>query len=227
MPGARAARSFLRALDCRGNMGDFMTETTSEQSREWTRAEVEASLREILVDSLGVGEAEVTPSASLVRDLGAESIDFLDIGFKIQQALNVNLQTGEIRSWIMAWTSKIHPTLAEIVHRRHGVTVTADELRLLEAGGLAKVVEHVQAATSLAAGPGAADEIGREMVERLVKEFGALGFTVSQADREDLLGIMRDDLGARRLMDRTLDLLTVGALTDFICAKLGARLRGA
>jgi acyl carrier protein len=203
-----------------------MTEKTSDQSREWTRAEVEASLREILVDSLGVQEAEVTPAASLVRDLGAESIDFLDIGFKIQQALNVNLQTGEIRSRIVAWTSQIHPALAEIVHRRHGVTVTADELRVLEAGGLAKVVEHLQATTGLAAGPGAADDIGRGLVGRLVKEFGALGFTVSQADQEDLLSIMRDDLGVRRLMDRTLDLLTVGALADFICAKLGARVRG-
>ena len=204
-----------------------MTETTSEQSREWTRAEVEASVREILVDSLGVEEAEVAPSASLVRDLGAESIDFLDIGFKIQQTLNVNLQTGEIRSRIVAWASQIHPALAEIVHRRHGVTVTADELRLLEAGGLAKVVQHLHTAKGLAAGPGAADEIGHELVERLVKEFGALGLTVSRTDREDLLGIMRDDLGARRLMDRTLDLLTVGALADVICAKLGARLRGA
>jgi len=204
-----------------------MTETTSEQSRGWTRAEVEASLREILVDSLGVQEAEVTPSASLVRDLGAESIDFLDIGFKIQQALNVNLQTGEIRSRIVAWGSQLSPALAEALHRRHGVTVTIEQLRLLEAGGLARVVEHVRAATGLVAGAGAADEIGRELVRGLVQEFGALGFAVSQADQEDLLAMMRDDLGARRLMDRTLDLLTVGALADFICAKLGARLRGA
>lgn len=202
-----------------------MTEAKAEQAREWTRAEVESALREILADSLGIEAAEVVASASLVRDLGAESIDFLDIGFKIQQTLGVNLQTAEIRTRIMAWSSQILPALSEIVQARYGVAVTADELRGLEAGGLAKVVEHLQAARGLAAGPGAADQLGREMVRRLVAEFAAQGFTVSEADQADMLGIMRTDLSPRRLTERTLDLLTVGALADFICAKLGARLR--
>lgn len=41
--------------------------------------EVMAATREILVESLGVSPSEVVPSANLVTDLGAESIDFLDI----------------------------------------------------------------------------------------------------------------------------------------------------
>lgn len=87
----------------RNQMGDNMTDQVQEQSREWTREEVEATLRSILVESLGVAEAEVVPSASLVRDLGTESIDFLDMGFKIQQAFGVNLETAEIRNRIVAW----------------------------------------------------------------------------------------------------------------------------
>jgi acyl carrier protein len=208
-------------------MGDGMTESTQEQNREWTRVDVEDSLREILVDSLGVGESDVAPSASLVRDLGAESIDFLDIGFKIQQTLGVNLQTAEIRDRIMAWGSVIHPSLVDILQRRHQVSVTADELRALEKGGLAKILEHLQAAKGLAVDGHAADDLGRALVQRLVAEFAALGFSVSEADQQDLVGIMRTDLSARRLTERTLDLLTVGALTDFICAKLGSRLRAA
>ena len=204
-----------------------MTESTQEQNREWTRAEVEDSLREILVDSLGVGEADVARSASLVRDLGAESIDFLDIGFKIQQTLGVNLQTAEIRDRIMAWGSVIHPSLVDILQRRHQVSVTPDELRALEKGGIAKIVEHLQAVKGLAVDGRAADDLGRALVQRLVTEFATLGFSVSEADQQDLVGIMRTDLGARRLTERTLDLLTVGALTDFICAKLGSRLRAA
>jgi len=65
------------------------------------------------------------------------------------------------------------------------------------------------------------------LLHRLVSEFAALGFTVGDADRQGLLELMRTDLSARRLRERTLDLLTVGALVDFICAKLGPRLRGA
>lgn len=202
-----------------------MTDAKVEQAREWTRAEVEAALRDILADSLGIDGSEAAPSAALVRDLGAESIDFLDIGFKIQQTLGVTLQTAEIRTRIMAWSSLLLPALTEMVHARYGVTVTADELRGLEAGGLSAILAHLKAAKGLPAGPGAAEQLGRELVQRLVKEFAAQGFTVSETDQADMLGLLQTDLSPRRLTERTLDLLTVGALVDFICGKLGARLR--
>ena len=204
-----------------------MTDSIQSQHREWTRAEVQIALREILVDSLGVQDAEVLPSTSLVKDLGAESIDFLDIGFKIQQTLGVNLQTAEIRDIVMAWGSLILPTLAEILAGRYNVTVTADELRGLERGGIDKILEHLHSTQGLTATPDAADDIGRELLRRLVKEFVTLGFTVSEADQRDLLVVMRTDLSTRRITEQTLNLLTVGAMVDFICNKLGPRLRAA
>jgi acyl carrier protein len=204
-----------------------MTESAVDQKREWSRPEVEAALRQILAESLDVPEAAVNPAASVVRDLGAESIDFLDIGFEIQQTLGVDLQTAEIRTRIMAWTALVHPALAEILQRRYGVTVTVDTLRAQETGGLVKIVEHLPSATGVAVVPDAADELGRELLHRLVSEFAALGFSVNDADRQGLLALMRTDLSARRLRERTLDLLTVGALVDFICVKLGTRLRTA
>ena len=204
-----------------------MTDSIQSQHREWTRAEVQIALREILVDSLGVQDAEVLPSTSLVKDLGAESIDFLDIGFKIQQTLGVNLQTAEIRDIVMAWGSLILPTLAEILAGRYNVTVTADELRGLERGGIDKILEHLHSTQGLTATPDAADDIGRELLRRLVKEFVTLGFTVSEADQRDLLVVMRTDLSTRRITEQTLNLLTVGAMEDFICTKLGPRLRAA
>ena len=42
--------------------------------------EVFGKVREALVDALGVDDDEVTEDATMVGDLGAESIDFLDIG---------------------------------------------------------------------------------------------------------------------------------------------------
>jgi len=54
----------------------------ADTSKIWTRAEIRVNVGKILVESLGVDEATVTDTAALVRDLGAESIDFLDISFK-------------------------------------------------------------------------------------------------------------------------------------------------
>lgn len=202
-----------------------MTDQAQDQSREWTREEVETALRSILVDSLGVQEAEVVPSASLVKDLGAESIDFLDLGFKIQQTFGVNFQVSEIRNRILDWGALILPTLAEILEARYGVKVSAEELRALEGGGLSQVLEHLRSSRGIALEPDAATQIGQELLRRLNKEFAALGFAVGEADEPEMLAIMQTNLGARRLIERTLDLLTVEVLMNFVCANLGPRLR--
>jgi acyl carrier protein len=61
-----------------------------------TRDEVFATVRETLVDALGVDEDEVTPTATLMGDLGAESIDFLDIVFRLEKNFNIKIPRGEL-----------------------------------------------------------------------------------------------------------------------------------
>ncbi len=61
-----------------------------------TRDEVYTKVQEVLVDALGVDEDEVTPEAILTADLGAESIDFLDIVFKLEQTFGFKIAQGEL-----------------------------------------------------------------------------------------------------------------------------------
>lgn len=60
------------------------------------RDDIFAKVRDVLVDALAVDEDEVTPTASLVGDLGAESIDFLDIVFQLERAFNFKIAQGEL-----------------------------------------------------------------------------------------------------------------------------------
>lgn len=60
------------------------------------RDEILEKIRSVLVDALGVDDDEVTESARLTTDLGAESIDFLDITFKLEQAFGVKIPQGEL-----------------------------------------------------------------------------------------------------------------------------------
>ncbi|MEM6749264.1 MAG: acyl carrier protein [Planctomycetota bacterium] len=60
------------------------------------RDEVLAKVREVLEDALGVDEDEVTPEAKLVGDLGAESIDFLDIVFRLEKAFSIKIEQSEL-----------------------------------------------------------------------------------------------------------------------------------
>jgi acyl carrier protein len=61
-----------------------------------TRDEIYDKVRTALVDALGVDEDEVTPEATLSGDLGAESIDYLDIFFKLEKAFNIKIPREEL-----------------------------------------------------------------------------------------------------------------------------------
>ncbi len=61
-----------------------------------TRDDIFAKVRDVLVDALAVDEEDVTAKASLVKDLRAESIDFLDIVFKLEQAFGFKISQGEL-----------------------------------------------------------------------------------------------------------------------------------
>ena len=50
----------------------------------------------VLVDALGVDEDEVKPDATLMADLGAESIDFLDIVFRMEKAFGIKIPREEL-----------------------------------------------------------------------------------------------------------------------------------
>lgn len=61
-----------------------------------SKEEVFEKVRESLVDALGVDDDEVTPAATLVGDLGAESIDFLDIVFRLEKSFDIKIPRGEL-----------------------------------------------------------------------------------------------------------------------------------
>ncbi len=61
-----------------------------------TSEEVFDKVRETLVDALGVDDDEVTPQATLIGDLGAESIDFLDIVFRLEKNFDIRIPRGEL-----------------------------------------------------------------------------------------------------------------------------------
>lgn len=58
--------------------------------------EIFEKVQAALVDALGVDDDEVTADATLVGDLGAESIDFLDIVFKLEKSFGITIPREEL-----------------------------------------------------------------------------------------------------------------------------------
>ncbi len=61
-----------------------------------TSDEIFDSVKEILIDALACDDDEVTSDATLVGDLGAESIDFLDIVFNLEQNFSIEIPRSEL-----------------------------------------------------------------------------------------------------------------------------------
>jgi acyl carrier protein len=56
-----------------------------------TEEKVMEELRKAIVETLRVEESEIKPGTSLINDLGAESLDFLDINYRLEQAFGIKM----------------------------------------------------------------------------------------------------------------------------------------
>ena len=54
-------------------------------------SEIEAKVKEIIVDKLGVDAADVTPEASFTNDLGADSLDTVELIMEFEKAVDINM----------------------------------------------------------------------------------------------------------------------------------------
>ncbi len=54
-------------------------------------ASLEEKVKSIIVDQLGVSEAEVTESASFVDDLGADSLDTIELVMAFEEAFSIEI----------------------------------------------------------------------------------------------------------------------------------------
>ncbi len=69
------------------------------EHREITKQEIQAvypTVAQILADALGCDVDRVKLDASLIEDLDAESIDFLDLVFRLERAFKVKIPRGKI-----------------------------------------------------------------------------------------------------------------------------------
>ena len=58
--------------------------------------EIYDKVKEVLEYALGADSEDITIDATLIGDLGAESIDFLDISFKLEQEFSIKIDQGEL-----------------------------------------------------------------------------------------------------------------------------------
>ena len=61
-----------------------------------TQEEIYTKVSDTLVEALNVDKEDITRTATLQGDLGAESIDFLDIVFRLEREFGIKIPRGEL-----------------------------------------------------------------------------------------------------------------------------------
>jgi acyl carrier protein len=54
-------------------------------------ADVEAKVKEIIINKLGVEDSQITPEASFTNDLGADSLDTVELVMEFEKAFNLQI----------------------------------------------------------------------------------------------------------------------------------------
>jgi len=186
----------------------------ADTTKIWTPSEVRVSVGKIIVESLGVDEAMVTDDAALVRDLGAESIDFLDMSFKCQQTFGVDLPVRLIQDRRIEWRDL--GVLAKVIRARYGVAVAPEELRTVAPATAGAILDH------LAAKQG---DVVRALAERMLADLDSTPLDLSGLTVDRFAGYLRESLHAPAAIEAVMGRFTVRAVSDYIVNRLASAAR--
>jgi acyl carrier protein len=198
-----------------------MSQTEEGVNKTWSRGEVEQTLQEILMDALGVEEENIRSEVSLVHDLGAESIDLLDIGFRVHQTFGVELPTTAIQDSALSWRNM--GELTQILEKRYGVSVTPEEIKQFHMMGIPGVLNWVAEQKGIAIQNGEAEKVAEELADRLAREVESVGFKASMIDKGGIVKLLLENLNSPKIREGMIRLFSVGAMVDFITERVGER----
>ena len=194
-----------------------------DTTKIWTPAEVRVAVGKIVVESLGVDEATVTDHAALVMDLGAESIDFLDMSFKCQQAFGVDLPVRLIQERRIEWRDL--GVLAKVIETRYGVAVAAEELRTVAPATISAVLDHLAAKHGIRRTDGDDGEVVRALAQRMLADLEGTGLDLSDLTVERFADYLVQNLHAPAATDEVMNRFTVRAVSNYMVRELGATSR--
>lgn len=191
-----------------------------DTTKIWTPSEVRVSIGKIIVESLGVDEAAVTDDAALIRDLGAESIDFLDMSFKCQQTFGVDLPVRLIQDRRIEWRDL--GVLAKVIEARYGVAVAPEELRTVAPATVGAILEHLAAKHGVRRAAGDEGEVVRALAARMLADLDGTPLDLSSLTVDRFAGYLLGSLHAPAAIEAVMSRFTVRAVSDYIVGQLAA-----
>jgi len=169
--------------------------------------------KEIVMEVFDVDE--VTPDSSLIDDLGAESIDFLDLSFKIEKEFGVKFPEREIAQLGSVVRDKRLEVIEDLLTQRFQVILSEADRQELADLDLSSVIEKLNRDYHIHIDPDGIAE-GTKIVTRKISEhLIALGFFVLDGEVEKFSDITIED-NPQKIQKKIMERFTVQVLSDFI-----------
>jgi len=183
-----------------------------------SKEEVYDTVREALIAVLGVGPDEIIPEAKIISDLGAESIDFLDLSFRIEQIFGVKLPTKEWTELFQNSSGQLSADkVIEALKRDYELSISENNKNEYSALSLSELVErinkdfHVEISSDRV--KTLAVEGVRELVEGLEK---ILRTTVSNDELENIARVAMSVGTGPEFWSAVSDIFTVQRIVEYI-----------
>lgn len=193
-----------------------------DAARDLTFDEIFQQVRRILVEALNVPEDSVTPEAGLIDDLGAESIDFIDIAIRIERTLGVKLPTREWGAFARKQRGQLPiAELAPLLEADYGVRLSTGEQEELGRFGLKPMCDRIRERYGVEIPEAARLDWARRGIQRHAEVFESLFVQkLPPADFERLVDLASLDVYADRFTRALRHLFSVQMLCQFIAGSL-------
>jgi acyl carrier protein len=173
--------------------------------------------REILVDTLGLDHDEVTPEASLIYDLGAESIDFLDISFRLEKAFGIKFPTRQLGQVAEVAKRTRMDTICQLLEKQYQIKITENEKEELADLDTKVIIDRIGARYKIKLESDTIERGIQIVAKDILEHLRALGFNISTSDPQNMIEVTMEDNPAT-IQEKVSRLLTVESLVDLVAA---------
>lgn len=169
----------------------------------------------IVMDVLGVEENEVSPDSMLINELGAESIDFLDLSFQIESEFNVKFPEREIGQLGGVIRDKRLRVIEDMLRSKYDIILAEEERHEIMDLPLSSVADYLSSSYDIEIGANLIEQGSNSIIGQIIEYLSELNFIVSSNDILNFANVTIED-SPQKIQREIVGRFTVKLLSDFV-----------
>lgn len=171
--------------------------------------------KEIVMEVLDLDAEDVLPESKLIDDLGAESIDFLDLSFKIEKEFGIKLPEREITQLGNTIKDKRIEVIGDLLKQQFDLTLSDEDRDAMADMELSSIIEKLNHSYNVEIGADLIEKGSAMVTSKIMDHLSGLGFVISKSKLQNLPDVTIED-NPMKIQKIVMDMFTVQLLADFV-----------